>query len=68
MQMELFSKIKYIGVEDATLELFENQYSVPKGMSYNSYVILDQVVAVFDTVEVRRNGRRIWYRSCKEDK
>lgn len=58
MQMELFSEIKYIGVEDTTLELFENQYPVPKGVSYNSYVILDQVVAVFDTVDQR--GQEEW--------
>lgn len=58
MQMELFSEIKYIGVDDTTLELFENQYPVPKGVSYNSYVILDQVVAVFDTVDQR--GQEEW--------
>ena len=43
--------IKYIGVNDHELDLFEGQYEVPLGMSYNSYVILDERVAVMDTVD-----------------
>lgn len=43
--------IKYIGVNDRKLDLFEGQYIVPEGMAYNSYVILDEKVAVFDTVD-----------------
>ena len=43
--------IKYIGVDDTTLDLFESQYIVPNGVSYNSYVILDEKVAVMDTVD-----------------
>jgi flavorubredoxin len=38
--------IKYIGADDTTLDLFESQYQVPNGVSYNSYVILDEKVAV----------------------
>ncbi|MDO4533713.1 MAG: MBL fold metallo-hydrolase [Coriobacteriia bacterium] len=44
--------IRYIGVNDHDLDLFEGQYIVPNGMAYNSYVILDEKIAVFDTVEV----------------
>ena len=45
--------IRYIGVDDTGLDLFENQYSVPEGMSYNSYVILDEKIAVLDTSDGR---------------
>ncbi len=43
--------IKYVGVNDCELDLFEGQYFVPEGMAYNSYVILDEKIAVFDTVD-----------------
>ena len=46
--------IRYIGVDDKTLDLFESQYVVPNGVSYNSYVILDEKVAVMDTVDRRK--------------
>lgn len=46
--------IKYIGADDKDLDLFESQYVVPNGVSYNSYVILDEKVAVMDTVDARR--------------
>lgn len=46
--------IKYIGVDDVDLRLFERQYPVPEGMAYNSYVILDEKVAVLDTVDQRK--------------
>ena len=46
--------IRYIGVDDKTLDLFESQYVVPNGVSYNSYVILDNKVAVMDTVDRRK--------------
>ena len=45
--------IRYIGVDDTTIDLFESQYVVPNGVSYNSYVILDDQVAVMDTVDHR---------------
>lgn len=48
--MTIKDEIKYIGVNDKTIDLFEDQYVVPSGMSYNSYVILDEKTAVFDTV------------------
>lgn len=54
MQVNLTEKIKYIGVDDMELDLFENQFLVPEGVSYNSYVILDEKVAVLDTVDKRK--------------
>ena len=47
--------IKYIGVDDTTIDLFESQYVVPNGVSYNSYVILDEKTAVMDTVDQRKS-------------
>ena len=49
--MQIVEDVKYIGVNDTTIDLFENQYPVPKGVSYNSYLILDESVAVLDTVD-----------------
>ncbi|MEE0859551.1 MAG: FprA family A-type flavoprotein [Acutalibacteraceae bacterium] len=45
--------IKYIGANDKTLDLFEGQYIIPNGVSYNSYVIMDEKIAVMDTVDSR---------------
>ena len=53
MQVKITDTIKYIGVDDTTIDLFESQYVVPEGVSYNSYVILDEKVAVMDTVDKR---------------
>lgn len=49
--MYISNDIKYVGVNDHHLDLFEGQYIVPNGMSYNSYVILDEKVAVMDSVD-----------------
>ena len=49
--MKITEDIKYIGVNDHQIDLFEGQYDVPNGMAYNSYVILDEKVAVMDTVD-----------------
>ncbi|MBR0417973.1 MAG: flavin reductase [Erysipelotrichaceae bacterium] len=49
--MEITNTIKYVGVNDHQVDLFEGQYKVPNGMSYNSYVILDDKIAVMDTVD-----------------
>ena len=46
--------VKYIGVDDLDIDLFEGQYEVPLGVSYNSYVILDEKVAIMDTVDARK--------------
>jgi len=51
--MNVTQSIRYIGVNDHEIDLFEGQYIVPNGMAYNSYVILDEKVAVFDTVDAR---------------
>lgn len=51
--------IKYIGADDKTIDLFESQYIVPNGVSYNSYVILDEKVVVMDTVDKRATDR--WF-------
>lgn len=49
--MKITQDVRYIGVSDRNLDLFEGQYEVPDGMAYNSYVILDEKIAVFDTVD-----------------
>lgn len=51
--------IKYIGTDDTTLDLFESQYIIPNGVSYNSYVILDEKTAVMDTVDARKTDE--WF-------
>ena len=57
--MEVTPSIKYVGVDDLDIDLFESQYVVPDGMSYNSYVILDEKVAIMDTVDARK-GAQWW--------
>lgn len=49
--MTITNDIKYVGVNDHTIDLFEGQYVVPNGMAYNSYVVMDNKIAVFDTVD-----------------
>ena len=49
--MTITNDIRYIGVNDRQVDLFEGQYIVPNGISYNSYVILDEKIAVMDTVD-----------------
>ena len=56
--MTITNDIRYIGVNDHAVDLFEGQYVVPNGMSYNSYVILDEKVAIMDTVD--RNFTQEW--------
>lgn len=48
--------IIYIGADDKEIELFENQYDVPNGVSYNSYVIVDDKIAIFETIDKRKTG------------
>ena len=50
--MKISNDVKYIGVNDRRIDLFEGQYPVPEGMAYNSYVIIDEKIAVFDTVDI----------------
>ena len=54
MNIEISEKIKYIGVDDNNIDLFESQYVVPNGISYNSYVILDEKIAIMDTIDKRK--------------
>ncbi len=49
--MKITDTIRYAGVNDHQIDLFEGQYKVPNGMAYNSYVILDEKIAVMDTVD-----------------
>lgn len=61
---EIASGIRYIGVDDLDLDLFESQYVIPEGMSYNSYLILDDKVAILDTVDARK--AHVWLEGLKE--
>ena len=61
--MKITNSIKYIGVNDREIDLFEGQYDVPNGIAYNSYVIIDGKVAVFDTVDARFGGE--WMANLK---
>ena len=57
--MDITSTIKYIGVKDNDIDLFEGQYRVPKGVLYNSYVIFDEKIAIMDTADARK-GAEWW--------
>lgn len=63
MQVTISDSIKYIGVDDRNIDLFESQYVVPDGVTYNSYVILDEKTALMDTVDVR--GMEEWEKNLK---
>lgn len=58
MNVTISDAVKYIGVDDTTIDLFESQYVVPEGVSYNSYIIIDEKIAVMDTVDKR--GMKEW--------
>ena len=62
--MYVTDTVKYVGVDDKTIDLFESQYVVPNGVSYNSYVILDEKVAVMDTVDARKTDE--WLANLEE--
>ena len=64
MVTKLTDTVRYIGADDLDLDLFESQYIVPQGMSYNSYVILDDKVAVMDTADARKADE--WKANLKE--
>lgn len=63
--MKIKEDIKYIGVNDKELDLFEGQYLVPNGMSYNSYLIIDDKIAVLDTVDVKFKDE--WLNNIKRE-
>lgn len=64
MEKDITDFIKYAGVYDTTLDLFESQYKVPNGMAYNSYVILDDKIAIMDTVDKRASEE--WLKNIEE--
>lgn len=54
MKTFISDSIKYIGVDDLTLDLFEGQYAIPRGVSYNSYLVVDEKIAIMDSVDIRK--------------
>ena len=63
MIKNITEKIVYIGVDDTDIDLFESQYVVPNGVSYNSYLILDEKVAIMDTVDPRKGDE--WFENLR---
>lgn len=61
---KITNDIMYIGVNDHNIDLFEGQYDVPNGMAYNSYIVMDEKIAVFDTVDV--NFKHEWMDNISE--
>ncbi len=64
MITNITDSIRYIGVDDNDIDLFESQYIVPNGISYNSYLILDDKVAIMDTVDSRKSEE--WWQNLRE--
>lgn len=62
--MEITPTIKYIGIDDKDIDLFESQYPVPEGISYNSYIIFDEKIAIMDTADARK--RVEWWKNVEE--
>lgn len=61
---KLTESVYYVGADDKTLDLFEGQYVIPEGISYNSYVIMDDKIAVMDTVDKRATDE--WFQNLEE--
>ena len=64
MTSNITTTIKYIGVDDTTIDLFESQYIVPNGISYNSYLIMDEKIAIMDTADKRKGEE--WLTNLEE--
>ena len=62
--IDITDTIRYVGTDDADLDLFESQYAVPRGISYNSYLIMDEKVAIMDTVDYRKHAA--WWDNVTE--
>lgn len=62
--LKISDTIKYIGVDDTDIDLFESQYIVPDGISYNSYVVFDEKIAILDTVDRRKAAE--WWENLQE--
>ena len=65
MKVEITNAIKYIGVDDKKIDLFESQYVVPNGVSYNSYLIKDEKNVVMDTVDKRATDE--WVKNLENE-
>ncbi len=65
MEIKISDSVKYIGTDDKDIDLFESQYIVPNGISYNSYLILDEKIAVMDTVDKRKTDE--WIDNLKRE-
>ena len=63
--IKISDSIKYIGTDDHDIDLFESQYVVPNGMAYNSYLILDDKVAIMDSVDARKKDE--WLKNLKNE-
>ena len=63
--MNITDDIKYVGVNDHEVDLFEGQYVVPLGMAYNSYLVKDEKTVVFDTVDERFGDE--WLKNIKAE-
>ena len=63
--IKVTDSIKYIGVDDRDIDLFESQYIVPNGISYNSYVIFDEKIAIMDTVDARKTDE--WFKNLEAE-
>ncbi len=63
--IEISEAIRYIGVEDKDIDLFESQYIVPKGVTYNSYLILDEKTVLMDTVDARKT--EVWLGNLRKE-
>ncbi|MBQ8443412.1 MAG: FprA family A-type flavoprotein [Bacteroides sp.] len=64
MTSNVTETIKYIGVDDTTIDLFESQYIVPNGISYNSYLVIDEKIAIMDTADKRKGEE--WFANLEE--
>lgn len=63
-EITISEQIRYVGVDDKELDLFESQYVIPNGISYNSYIILDEKIAIMDTVDTRKTEE--WLENVKK--
>ena len=63
--VKISDSIVYIGVDDKDIDLFESQYEVPNGVSYNSYLILDEKIAVMDTADMRVSDK--WFENLEKE-
>ena len=64
MHLNLPTDIHYIGVDDTDLELFESQYIVPNGIAYNSYLVVDEKIAIMDTADHRK--KQAWWENLRQ--